>query len=113
MNELVLNCTCVCEQTPASTSHDVAWQATTSSDPAPKVGLTTPTAEQYTQTIGLYYPSAFQLQMKEQQRVLQLSRQQAARDRQPLLTAISPGRGKIPPIAQLILDTAATANRQV
>nr|XP_046233601.1 double zinc ribbon and ankyrin repeat-containing protein 1 isoform X2 [Scatophagus argus] len=68
-------------------------QATPSYDPAPVKRLTTPTAEQYTQTVGLFYPSATELQKKEQQRVLQLSRQQATRDRQPLLTAISPGRG--------------------
>lgn len=109
MNELALKCTFVCKQAPASASHDATWQATPSPDPTPKVELTTPTSERYTQTIGLYYPSAFQLQRKEQQRALQVSRQQAARDRQPFLTAISPGRGKTPPTPQLILDTA-TAN---
>lgn len=71
------------------------WQATPSSDPKPKVRLTTPTAEQNTQTVGLYYPSAIQLQKVEQERTLYLSRQQSTRDRKPLLTAISPGRGKI------------------
>uniref|UniRef100_A0A3Q3X7R4 DZANK-type domain-containing protein n=1 Tax=Mola mola TaxID=94237 RepID=A0A3Q3X7R4_MOLML len=60
---------------------------------APRQGLATSTAEQYTQTVGLYYPSANQLQKKAQQRALQVSRQQATRDRQPLLTAVSPGRG--------------------
>uniref|UniRef100_A0A3B4XXN9 Double zinc ribbon and ankyrin repeat domains 1 n=1 Tax=Seriola lalandi dorsalis TaxID=1841481 RepID=A0A3B4XXN9_SERLL len=77
----------------ASTSHDAIWQATPSSDPTPTVKVTLPTADQYTQTVGLYYPSATELQKKDQQRALQLSRQQATRDRQPLLTAISPGRG--------------------
>uniref|UniRef100_A0A3Q3F2P5 Double zinc ribbon and ankyrin repeat domains 1 n=1 Tax=Labrus bergylta TaxID=56723 RepID=A0A3Q3F2P5_9LABR len=49
--------------------------------------------DQSTQTVGLYYPSATELQRKEQQRALQLSMQHATKDRQPLLTAISPGRG--------------------
>ncbi|XP_056228676.1 double zinc ribbon and ankyrin repeat-containing protein 1 isoform X2 [Seriola aureovittata] len=80
-------------QASASTSHDAIWQATPSSDPTPTVKVTLPTADQYTQTVGLYYPSATELQKKDQQRALQLSRQQATRDRQPLLTAISPGRG--------------------
>ncbi|KAM9363826.1 LOW QUALITY PROTEIN: double zinc ribbon and ankyrin repeat-containing protein 1 [Symphorus nematophorus] len=77
----------------AQTSHDATWQATPSSDSAPKVKSTTPTAEQHTQTVGLYYPSATELQRKEEQRTLQLSRQQATADRRPLLTAVSPGRG--------------------
>ncbi|XP_070779285.1 double zinc ribbon and ankyrin repeat-containing protein 1 [Enoplosus armatus] len=80
-------------QTSAPTSHDATWQATPSSDPAHDKKLATPTAERYTQTVGLYYPSATELQRKEQQRALQLSKQQATRDCQPLLTAISPGRG--------------------
>uniref|UniRef100_A0A3B4VKX6 Double zinc ribbon and ankyrin repeat domains 1 n=1 Tax=Seriola dumerili TaxID=41447 RepID=A0A3B4VKX6_SERDU len=84
---------CVCDQASASTSHDAIWQATPSSDPTPTVKVTPPTADQYTQTVGLYYPSATELQKKDQQRALQLSRQQATRVRQPLLTAISPGSG--------------------
>ncbi|XP_040001021.1 double zinc ribbon and ankyrin repeat-containing protein 1 [Xiphias gladius] len=80
-------------QASGSTSHDVTWQAMPSSDPAPIVKSAPPTVDQYTQTVGLYYPSATELHRKEQQRALQLSRQQATRDRQPLLTAISPGRG--------------------
>ncbi|XP_071328315.1 double zinc ribbon and ankyrin repeat-containing protein 1 isoform X2 [Trachinotus anak] len=79
-------------QASASTS-DAIWQATSSSDPAPSLKVTPPTRDQYTQTVGLYYPSATELHKKDQQRVKQLSRQQATRDRQPLLTAISPGRG--------------------
>ncbi|XP_027132489.1 double zinc ribbon and ankyrin repeat-containing protein 1 [Larimichthys crocea] len=75
----------------SQTSHDATWQATPSSDP--QVRLTTPTAEQTTQTVGLYYPSATELERKEQHRAQQHSKQQATRDRQPLLTAISPGRG--------------------
>lgn len=53
-----------------------------------------PTAEKSTQTVGLYYPSATQMQ-KERERVLQLSRQRA-RDRQPPLTSVSPGKGTAP-----------------
>ncbi|XP_051238984.1 double zinc ribbon and ankyrin repeat-containing protein 1 isoform X3 [Dicentrarchus labrax] len=69
------------------------WQTTPSSDSAPKVEVITPTAENYTQTVGLYYPSATELQRKEQQKELEVSRQQLTRDRQSLLTAVSPGRG--------------------
>ncbi|XP_029283083.1 double zinc ribbon and ankyrin repeat-containing protein 1-like [Cottoperca gobio] len=77
------------KQASAPTSHDATWQATRSKGPAHRTKLATPTAEQYTQTVGLYYPSATELQRKEQQ----LSKQQTTRDRQPPLTAISPGRG--------------------
>ncbi|XP_044045700.1 double zinc ribbon and ankyrin repeat-containing protein 1 isoform X2 [Siniperca chuatsi] len=77
----------------APTSHDATWQATPSSDPGHSKKLATPTVERCTQTVGLYYPSATELQRKEEQRALQLSKQQTTRDRQPLLTAISPGRG--------------------
>ncbi|XP_042372707.1 double zinc ribbon and ankyrin repeat-containing protein 1-like, partial [Plectropomus leopardus] len=77
----------------AAASHDATWQATPSPVPAPSTKSAPPTCEQSTQTVGLYYPSATELQRKEQQRMQQLSRQQATRDRQPLLTAISPGRG--------------------
>ncbi|XP_054460821.1 double zinc ribbon and ankyrin repeat-containing protein 1-like isoform X2 [Anoplopoma fimbria] len=81
------------DQASATTSHDATWQATPSSGPAPRTKIATPTAEQSTQTVGLYYPSATELQRKETQAMLQLSKQQTTRDRQPLLTAISPGRG--------------------
>ncbi|XP_034398179.1 LOW QUALITY PROTEIN: double zinc ribbon and ankyrin repeat-containing protein 1 [Cyclopterus lumpus] len=80
-------------QASAPISNDATWQATPSSRPAPSTKLATPTAEQFTQTVGLYYPSGTELQRKETQRKLQLSKQQATRDCQPLLTAISPGRG--------------------
>ncbi|KAK9541005.1 hypothetical protein VZT92_003419 [Zoarces viviparus] len=81
------------DQAAAQTSQDATWQATPSSGPAPSTELAPPTAEQFTQTVGLYYPSATELQRKEQQRTLQLSKQQATRDRRPLLTTVSPGRG--------------------
>ncbi|XP_068607555.1 double zinc ribbon and ankyrin repeat-containing protein 1 [Brachionichthys hirsutus] len=58
-----------------------------------KMRLTTPTADKNTQTAGLYYPSAPELEKKEQQRALQISKQRAVRDRQLPPTAISPGRG--------------------
>lgn len=66
-------------------------QATPSSTRKVKVAL--PTDDQSTQTVGLYYPSATELHRKQQQSETQLSRQNS-KDRQPLLTAISPGRGK-------------------
>uniref|UniRef100_A0A3Q0R8Q4 Double zinc ribbon and ankyrin repeat domains 1 n=1 Tax=Amphilophus citrinellus TaxID=61819 RepID=A0A3Q0R8Q4_AMPCI len=68
-------------------------QATTSSRLPRSVKIAPPTMEQCTQTVGLYYPSATELQRKEQQRVLQLTRQQASIDHRPPLTTISPGRG--------------------
>ncbi|XP_078127718.1 double zinc ribbon and ankyrin repeat-containing protein 1 isoform X3 [Sander vitreus] len=76
------------KQASAPTSHDATWQAVPVSGPAANAKLAT--TEQATQTVGLYYPSATELQRKEQQ---QLNRQQVTRERQPLLTAISPGRG--------------------
>ncbi|KAM6939563.1 LOW QUALITY PROTEIN: double zinc ribbon and ankyrin repeat-containing protein 1 [Xenentodon cancila] len=79
----------VTSQASASTYHD----AMRSSAPAPRLRVTPPTADRYTQTVGLYYPSATELQRKEQQREIQARRQQASRDRHPPLTAISPGRG--------------------
>ncbi|KAM8772752.1 double zinc ribbon and ankyrin repeat-containing protein 1 [Acanthopagrus schlegelii] len=77
----------------ATPAHDITWQAMPSSGPAPTVRMTTPTAEQCTQTVGLYYPSSTELQRKEKQRAQELSRQQAPRDGRQLLTAVSPGRG--------------------
>ncbi|XP_069578174.1 double zinc ribbon and ankyrin repeat-containing protein 1 [Brachyistius frenatus] len=77
----------------APTSHDATWQATPSSDSAPSVKLAPPTVDQHTQTVGLFYPSATELQKKELQRAEELSRQQVGGAHRPLLTAISPGRG--------------------
>ncbi|KAG7486414.1 double zinc ribbon and ankyrin repeat-containing protein 1 isoform X1 [Solea senegalensis] len=76
-----------------SASHDATWQATPSPHPTPTVRVAPPTTDQWTQTIGLYYPSAIELHRKEQQRTLQLTKEQTNRDRQPPLTAVSPGRG--------------------
>ncbi|XP_077936103.1 double zinc ribbon and ankyrin repeat-containing protein 1 isoform X1 [Gasterosteus aculeatus] len=69
------------------------WRATPPSGPPPPPKVTTPSKDQSTQTVGLYYPSATELQRKETQRKLQLSKQHSARDQRPPLTSISPGRG--------------------
>ncbi|XP_047434349.1 double zinc ribbon and ankyrin repeat-containing protein 1 isoform X2 [Mugil cephalus] len=81
----------LCEQAPGLNSHDATWQATPSSNPAQSVKVAPPTVDQYTQTVGLYFPSATELQKKEQKEFF--SRQRATRDRRALLTPISPGRG--------------------
>ncbi|XP_068178419.1 double zinc ribbon and ankyrin repeat-containing protein 1 isoform X2 [Antennarius striatus] len=52
----------------------------------------TPTAERSTQTVGLYFPSAPELQRRDHQWAGPVSKQ-PSRDRQMLTTAISPGRG--------------------
>ncbi|XP_030627950.1 double zinc ribbon and ankyrin repeat-containing protein 1 [Chanos chanos] len=49
--------------------------------------------DQQTQTVGLFYPSSTELLKKSQQIVKELSKQEQMRDRKPLLTAISPGKG--------------------
>ncbi|XP_062420654.1 double zinc ribbon and ankyrin repeat-containing protein 1 isoform X1 [Pungitius pungitius] len=69
------------------------WRATPSSAPPPTTEGPTPRKEQSTQTVGLYYPSATELQRKETQRKLHLSKQHSTRVQHPLLTSISPGRG--------------------
>ncbi|XP_007946413.1 double zinc ribbon and ankyrin repeat-containing protein 1 [Orycteropus afer afer] len=46
-----------------------------------------------TQTIGLFYPSSKLLAKKEQELTSQKQRREKMSDHQPLLTAISPGRG--------------------
>ncbi|KAJ8002397.1 hypothetical protein DPEC_G00179710 [Dallia pectoralis] len=68
------------------------WQAVPSSVP-PVSALVPVSADQQTQTVGLFYPSSTELHRKGQQVALELSRQEQTRDRRPLLTAISPGRG--------------------
>uniref|UniRef100_A0A3Q3B098 Double zinc ribbon and ankyrin repeat domains 1 n=1 Tax=Kryptolebias marmoratus TaxID=37003 RepID=A0A3Q3B098_KRYMA len=75
------------------TSHNATWQATPSSNTTPIINVTPPTMNQSTQTVGLYYPSSTEMQRKEQQRVLKVSRQLSTRDHRPPLTAFSPGRG--------------------
>ncbi|XP_028276955.1 double zinc ribbon and ankyrin repeat-containing protein 1 [Parambassis ranga] len=66
-------------------SHDASLKATPSSATLPPAKVPPPTVDQYTQTAGLYYPSATKLQ--------KAAVQQVTRERRPLLTAISPGRG--------------------
>ncbi|XP_073792513.1 double zinc ribbon and ankyrin repeat-containing protein 1 isoform X4 [Danio rerio] len=58
----------------------------------PSVGLRM-CADAQTQTVGLFFPSNTELKKRSQQREAELSRQEQMRDRKPLLTAISPGRG--------------------
>nr|XP_040041439.1 double zinc ribbon and ankyrin repeat-containing protein 1 isoform X1 [Gasterosteus aculeatus aculeatus] len=69
------------------------WRARRPSGPPPPPKVTTPSKDQSTQTVRFYYPSATELQRKETQRKLQLSKQHSARDQRPPLTSISPGRG--------------------
>ncbi|XP_033988911.1 double zinc ribbon and ankyrin repeat-containing protein 1 [Trematomus bernacchii] len=77
------------KQASAPTSHDATLQATPSKGPAPRKRMAPPTAECSTQTVGLYYPSATELQRKEQQRE---KRSKTNAERQPA-SAVSPGRG--------------------
>ncbi|XP_035993602.1 double zinc ribbon and ankyrin repeat-containing protein 1 isoform X1 [Fundulus heteroclitus] len=80
-------------QVSALPPHDASWKATPPPNSAPRLKVSLPSVDKSTQTIGLYYPSATELQKKEQQRTLAVIQQLATRDRQPPLTAISPGRG--------------------
>nr|XP_054599837.1 double zinc ribbon and ankyrin repeat-containing protein 1 isoform X1 [Nothobranchius furzeri] len=62
--------------------------------PTPKVKITLPSVDQSTQTVGLYFPSATELQRKKQQIMLEeVTRRLVTRVRCPPVTAISPGRG--------------------
>lgn len=83
-----------CVQVGVQTACGATWRATASLHPPRSVKIATPTVDQCTQTVGLYYPSGTELQRKEQYRALQLLRKQVQSDRHPPLTAISPGRGK-------------------
>ena len=47
-----------------------------------------------TQTVGLFYPSQQKINSKNQEMEDKLIIEKEMRDRKPLLTAISPGRGK-------------------
>uniref|UniRef100_A0A3B3BQ24 Double zinc ribbon and ankyrin repeat domains 1 n=1 Tax=Oryzias melastigma TaxID=30732 RepID=A0A3B3BQ24_ORYME len=73
---------------PAPPGQTLPPKATPSSDPAPSLKVTQPTADKSTQTVGLHYPSFLELQRR-----LQTKAQQGPRDPQPPLTAVSPGRG--------------------
>ena len=48
-----------------------------------------------TQTVGLFYPSQRQIDRTKEQEEEKLAFEKQMRDRRPLLTAVSPGRGKI------------------
>ncbi|KAM6972425.1 double zinc ribbon and ankyrin repeat-containing protein 1 [Aplochiton taeniatus] len=88
------SCTAGGAPEPEQPSDSVTWQPVFSPRPPAVVpSLTRLTLDQQTQTSGLFYPSATELQRRAQQGVLELSRHEQARDRRPLLTAVSPGRG--------------------
>ncbi|KAJ8285123.1 hypothetical protein COCON_G00039730 [Conger conger] len=70
-------------------SEGVSWLPV----PLPQPPIPPPCSDQHTQTVGLFYPSGTELQKKGQQVALELTRQEQMRDRRPLLTPISPGRG--------------------
>ncbi|KAL1006200.1 hypothetical protein UPYG_G00069160 [Umbra pygmaea] len=77
-----------------SNSATATWQAVPSSISSCSVLALVPgQADQQTQTVGLFYPSSTELHRQGQQAAQELSRQEQTRDRRPLLTAISPGRG--------------------
>lgn len=84
------------------------WQAV----PAPESTTVPPAAglrmcaDAQTQTVGLFFPSNTELKKRSQQREAELSRQEQMSDRKPLLTAISPGRGRLLyDIIQFFLET--------
>lgn len=52
-----------------------------------------PTANASTQTVGLFYPSDRELAKKQEQEEEKKSFEKQLRDRRPLLTAVSPGKG--------------------
>ena len=52
-----------------------------------------PTANASTQTVGLFYPSDRELAKKKEQEEEKMSFEKQLRDRRPLLTAVSPGKG--------------------
>uniref|UniRef100_W5NFB6 Double zinc ribbon and ankyrin repeat-containing protein 1 n=1 Tax=Lepisosteus oculatus TaxID=7918 RepID=W5NFB6_LEPOC len=73
-------------------AQDATWQPLSLSLPQPWAEQTQ-RVDRQTQTVGLFYPSSTELQKKEQQVAQQLEKQEQMRDRKPLLTAVSPGRG--------------------
>ena len=54
-----------------------------------------PTANASTQTVGLFYPSDRELAKKKEQEEEKMSFEKQLRDRRPLLTAVSPGKGGV------------------
>jgi hypothetical protein len=66
--------------------------------PAQWMPVTLPTAptpkyDMATQTVGLYYPSQREIDAKNQEEEDKLAIEKQMRDRKPLMTAVSPGRG--------------------
>ena len=53
----------------------------------------TPKYDVATQTVGLFYPSQKEMSAKNQEEEDKLAIEKQMRDRKPLMTAISPGRG--------------------
>ncbi|XP_067115297.1 double zinc ribbon and ankyrin repeat-containing protein 1 [Osmerus mordax] len=80
------------EQPSTQRSDATTWQPVPPSG-SPVMAPAPGHVEQHTQTTGLFYPSSTELHRKGQQAALEFSRQDQMRDRRPLLTAISPGRG--------------------
>ncbi|XP_066553211.1 double zinc ribbon and ankyrin repeat-containing protein 1 [Amia ocellicauda] len=77
---------------PGTQRDSVTWQPLSLSLPLHQ-GQRAVLQDQQTQTVGLFYPSGTELHKKELQAAQQLEKQEQMRDRKPLLTAISPGRG--------------------
>ncbi|XP_035258555.1 double zinc ribbon and ankyrin repeat-containing protein 1 isoform X1 [Anguilla anguilla] len=73
-------------------SDGIIWQPVPQAPPLAPAPAT-PRSDQQTQTVGLFYPSGAELHKKGQQVALELSQKEQMRDRRPLLTPISPGRG--------------------
>ena len=48
-----------------------------------------------TQTVGLFFPSGKQISRKELEEEERVAVEKQMRDRKPLITAISPGKGKL------------------
>ena len=53
-----------------------------------------PTTTVAVQTVGLFYPSQRELDKKKDEDAEKIAFEKQMRDRRPLLTSISPGRGK-------------------
>ncbi|KAL2086079.1 hypothetical protein ACEWY4_017138 [Coilia grayii] len=87
------------EQMAAGDSHSVVWQRAPAHDPAllqtqwQAAAALSDCVDAETQTVGLFYPSATQLHRRGLQEAQEQLKQEVMRDRRPLLTAISPGRG--------------------
>lgn len=59
-------------------------------------GRPVPTKQAATQTVGLFFPSQREIDKKIQEEEEALAMEKQIRDRKPLLTAISPGKGGCP-----------------